>query len=51
MTEERTPVGDLIVAQALRRVQSPGTPPACTSPPPTPADDGPVLIGSPGGTW
>jgi hypothetical protein len=44
-------VGGLIVALTLRRAQAPGTPPARTSPPPpAPADDGPVLIGSPGGT-
>lgn len=49
MTEERTPVGGLIVALTLRRAHPAGTPPT-TWTPPAPADDGPVLIGSPAGT-
>jgi uncharacterized protein DUF4389 len=44
-------VGGLLIALALRRAQSPGTPPVTTwTPPPAPADDGPVLTGTPGGT-
>jgi hypothetical protein len=55
--------GGLLVALALRRAQAPGTPPVppwsspppppdsrWTPPPPAPADDGPVLTGTPGGT-
>jgi hypothetical protein len=45
-------VGGLIVALTLRRAQAPGTPPATTwtpPSPPAPADDGPVLTGTPGG--
>jgi hypothetical protein len=45
-------VGGLIVALALRRAQAPGTPPTTWTsqpPPPAPADDGPVLTGTPGG--
>jgi hypothetical protein len=41
--------GGLIIALALRRARVPGTPPTTTWTPPAPADDGPVLIGSPGG--
>ena len=43
-------VGGLIVALAVRRAHAAGTPPTTTWMPPAPADDGPVLIGSPGGT-
>jgi hypothetical protein len=46
-------VGGLIVALALRRAQALRTPPTTTwTPPlpPAPADDGPVLTGTPGGT-
>jgi hypothetical protein len=45
-------IGGLIVALTLRRAQAPGAPPASTwtpPPPPAPADDGPVLTGTPGG--
>jgi Domain of unknown function (DUF4389) len=43
-------VGGLIVALTLRRAHTAGTPPPTTWTPPAPADDGPLLIGSPGGT-
>jgi hypothetical protein len=42
-------VGGLIIGLALRRARSTGTPPTTTWTPPAPADDGPVLIGGPGG--
>jgi hypothetical protein len=41
--------GGLLIALTVRRAQAPGTPPAPTSSPPAPADDGPVLLGTPGG--
>jgi len=43
-------VGGLIVALTLRRAHAAGTPPTTTWTHPAPADDGPLLIGSTGGT-
>jgi uncharacterized protein DUF4389 len=44
-------LGGLLIALALRRAQTPGTPTTTWVPPlpPAPADDGPVLTGTPGG--